>query len=120
MNRRQRILLAVALGLALAQPARADDEEGASGEGSGLKAEVKQGFKDAAHGVAEGAKKVGHAVKEGAKEGWQATKQGARKVGQGTKEAGHKVGEGTKEAGHKVKSAVKGDGKSGDEKKADE
>ena len=29
-----------------------------TGEGSGLKAEVKQGFKDAAHGVAEGAAQV--------------------------------------------------------------
>ncbi len=100
MARRFLVLVAIALGLVLAHPARADDEEASEGDGNGLKAEVKKGFKEAAHGVAEGAKKVGHAVKEGAKEGWQATKQGAKKVGQGSKEAGHKV-----------KSAVKGEGK---------
>jgi len=112
MARRTRFLVAIALGLALAHPVRADEEQDDSaGEGKGLKAEVKKGFKEAAHGVAQGAKKVGHAVKEGAKEGWQATKHGAKKVGQGTREGAHKVGEGTKEAGHKAKSAVKGDKK---------
>ena len=101
MARRHRYLLAIPLCLALTHPVRGEDEDGSEGDGKGVKAEVKQGFKEAAHGVAQGAKKVGHAVKEGAKEGWEATKHGARKVG-----------EGTKEAGRKVKSAVKGDGKS--------
>jgi hypothetical protein len=104
MKLRRRILLALVLGLALAQPGRADDDA-SEGQDSGLKGEVKKGFKDAAHGVAEGAKKVGHAVKEGAKEGWQATKRGAKKVGHGTKDAGHKV-----------KSEVKGDGTGGEQK----
>ena len=107
MKRRRLFLLALVLGLALAQPARADDDASA-GQDSGLKSEIKKGFKDAAHGVAEGAKKVGHAVKEGAKEGWQATKRGAKKLGQGSKDAGHDV-----------KSTVKGDGKDEPEQKDD-
>ncbi len=97
MKLRRRIVLALLLGLALAQPARAEDAS--EGQDSGVKADIKKGFKDAAHGVSEGAKKVGHAVKEGAKEGWEATKRG------------------TRTAAHKVKSAVKGDG--GGEKKDD-
>jgi hypothetical protein len=106
MKLRRRIPLALVLGLALAQPARADDDAPESPD-TGVKADVKKEFKGAAHDVAEAARKLGVAVKEGTREGWDATKRGARKLGQGTKDAGHKVASGVKGDRSEKKDAAK-------------
>ena len=71
MTRSLSTALAIAAGLALATPARAEES---------TLSKAKHQAKEAAHDVADAARQLGHVVRDDAEEGWSATRRAARKL----------------------------------------